>query len=559
MRIVSGRRAFLELLRQEGVKYIFGNPGTTELPLMDGLVDYADITYILALQEGVAIGAADGYAQASDKLGVVNVHVAPGLGNAMGMLYDAYRAQTPLLVTAGQQDQRMQLGEPLLWSDLVDLARPFVKWAYEVRTLQELPVVIRRAIKVALTPPTGSVFVSLPMDVLYDDSELDIGSPSTPLDPRIRAPRAALENAATVLSQAHNPVMVVGQEVARSHALQEMVTVAELLGAKVFSDTTSNMTSFPSDHPLYQGPLVRQMHLVRAALEGHDLLFAVGASVFTFSVPGQVEPLPPGVEIVHLHPDPWEIGKVYPVKVGLIGDPKPSLAELAELLRSKMQNRQTEVATRLAAAKQAKAQARESIEAMVAEVTGKLPMSPVIMLKTLSEILPPETVIVDESLTSGTTLHHFFVRRDPKSYFALRGGGIGWGLPAALGVSLALPDRPIVAIVGEGSAMYTNQSLWTAAHYKLPIIYVICNNGGYLILKRRLHAYQGAAAKQQKYIGFDLTEPEIGFVDLAHAMGVPAERVEKPEALEAAIQRALNRSGPSLIDVMLERSITPGG
>ncbi|RMF92231.1 MAG: thiamine pyrophosphate-binding protein, partial [Nitrospinota bacterium] len=167
MRMVSGRRAFLEILRQEGVRYIFGNPGTTELPLMDGLVDYQDIHYILALQEGVAIGAADGYAQASGNLGVVNVHVAPGLGNAMGMLYDAYRAHTPLLVTAGQQDQHLQLSEPLLWADLVEMARPLVKWSYEVRTLRDLPVIIRRAIKTALTPPTGPVFLSLPMDVLY--------------------------------------------------------------------------------------------------------------------------------------------------------------------------------------------------------------------------------------------------------------------------------------------------------------------------------------------------------------------------------------------------------
>ncbi|RMF87460.1 MAG: thiamine pyrophosphate-binding protein, partial [Nitrospinota bacterium] len=214
---------------------------------------------------------------------------------------------------------------------------------------------------------------------------------------------------------------------------------------------------------------------------------------------------------------------------------------------------------RFSAAEQAKAHMRTQLEASIAEVTGKLPMSPLIMLKTLAATLPPDTVIVDESLTSGTHLSHFFVRRDAKSYFGLQGGGIGWGLPAALGVRLAIPDRPVVAIVGDGSAMYTNQSLWTAAHYNLPILYIICNNGGYLILKRRLHAYQGAAAKEQKFIGFDITEPELSFVDLAHAMGVPAERVEKPEELEAAVKQALRRTGPSLIEVMLERSITPGG
>ena len=245
------------------VEYIIGNPGTTELPLMDVLPDHPEFKYILTLQEGVAMAMADGYALASGKLGVLNVHVAPGLGNAMGMLYDAAKTAAPLLVTAGQQDGRFSLTEPLLWGDMVRMVESMTKWAYQIERVADLPHALRRAIKVATTPPTGPVFLGLPMDIMMAEADLDISAPSR-IAPRIRGDLEAMQRAADILAQAQHPLIIVGDEVAKTDALDELVAVAEALGAPVFAETVPNTTSFPSDHPLYQGFMARTQRGVRS-------------------------------------------------------------------------------------------------------------------------------------------------------------------------------------------------------------------------------------------------------------------------------------------------------
>jgi benzoylformate decarboxylase len=557
MPVMTGRHAFLEVLHQEGVEYIFGNPGTTELPLMDALVDRPDLKYILALQESAAVGMADGYAQASGKVGVLNLHVSPGLGNALGVLYDSWRMKTPLLVTAGQQDQRYQLSEPVLWSELIPLMRMYAKWTWEPRHIKDLVTATRRALKVAMTPPTGMVFLSLPMDVLYGEAETELWTtPSTPT--RLRADRAALEQAATLLLQAKNPIVVVGDDVGASDALVEAAVVAELLGAHVFADTFPGRTDFPSDHPLYQGILVRSQPAVRAILEQADLMFALGAEVFPFSLPSEIEPVPANLTIVHMHSDPWEVGKNYPAKVGIIGDLKASLPELAQILREQQTPGQREQALKRAEnAVQAKQAAHESLKSLAAEVSNRLPMPAAVLMQTIAETVPAETIIVDESITSGATLRDFLVRRSADSFYGMRGGGLGWGLPATIGVKLAKPDRPVLGIIGDGSTLYVNQALWTAAHYRIPVIWLICNNAQYMILKRRLHAYGGAAAKADTYIGLDMMDPEVDFLALARAMGVHGVRADTPEAVSKALREAVSRHGPTLIDVPIERSIKP--
>jgi benzoylformate decarboxylase len=557
MPVMTGRHAFLEVLHQEGVEYIFGNPGTTELPLMDALVDRPDIKYILALQEAAAVGMADGYAQASGKVGVLNLHVSPGLGNALGVLYDSWRMKTPLLVTAGQQDQRYQLSEPVLWSELVPLMRMYAKWTWEPRSIKDLVTATRRALKVAMTPPTGIVFLSLPMDVLYGESETELWTtPSTPT--RLRADRAALEHAATLLLQAKNPILVVGDDVGASDALAEVAAVAELLGARVFTDTFPGRTDFPSDHPLYQGILVRSQPAVRAILGQADLMFAVGAEVFPFSLPSEVEPVPADLTIVHMHSDPWEVGKNYPAKVGIIGDLKASLPELAQIMRAQQTPGQREEAHRRGEnALQAKQAAAESLKSLAGEVSNRLPIPAAVLMQAIAETVPAETIIVDESITSGATLRDFLVRRSADSFYGMRGGGLGWGLPATIGVKLAKPDRPVLGIIGDGSTLYVNQALWTAAHYRIPVVWLICNNAQYMILKRRLHAYGGAAAKAETYIGLDMMDPEIDFLSLARAMGVHGVRADTPDAVSKALREAISRHGPTLIDVPIERSIKP--
>ncbi|MFQ5830501.1 MAG: thiamine pyrophosphate-binding protein, partial [Candidatus Methylomirabilia bacterium] len=247
MPFMAGKQAFLEILKQEGAEFLFGNPGTTELPLMDALARERGIRYVLALQEAVAVAMADGYGQASGKLAVLNVHVSPGLGNAMGMLYDAWRGGSPLLVTAGQHDQSFTLTEPTLWSDLPPVARAYVKWAFEIHRLDELPRAVHRAAKVALTAPTGPVFLSLPVDVLNAEGALELGEP-TRVDHRVRGSRDALERAADLLVRAKRPILVAGDAVAQSDALAELQEVAEILGTPVYLEGWANRCAFPFTH-----------------------------------------------------------------------------------------------------------------------------------------------------------------------------------------------------------------------------------------------------------------------------------------------------------------------
>src|SRR5205814_6294883 len=267
--------------------------------------------YVLGLQEATVIGMADGYAQASGKLAVVNLHVTPGLGNAMGMLYDAQKAGSPILVTAGQHDQDFNATEPILWPDLPTIARPLVKWSSEVHRLADLPRLVHRAAKTALAPPTGPVFLSLPGDILRADADIDLSAP-TRVAPRLRGDRAAVEAAADLLAKAERPVIFAGDAVAQSRAHAELVELAELLGAPVYAEFVPNTASYPASHPLFRGALVRLAPQVREMLEQHDLLLSVGADLFTLPLPSPVDPIPESMKIVHLDIDPWELGKNYP-------------------------------------------------------------------------------------------------------------------------------------------------------------------------------------------------------------------------------------------------------
>jgi benzoylformate decarboxylase len=550
---ISGKHALAELLRQEGVEYIFGNPGTTELPLMDVLAQRDDIRYILSLHEGVALAMAAGYAEASGKLGVTNFHVAPGLGNALGLIYTAYMSRTPLLVTAGQQDRRMQLEEPLLWGDLVQMARPYTKWSYEVLDPAELPRAVRRAIKMAMTPPAGPVFLSLPMDVLEASSDVDL-SPSARPDLRPGPIPELLERAAEVLCAAKNPTIIVGDRVSKSGAIT--VALAETLGARVYGEPQANSIAFPPEHPLFAGVLPSLSQGVRRALEPADVLLVIGLNLFQPFLYTPGGPLPAGMMVVQIDSDPWEIGKNYPVQVGILSDPKAALAQLTPQLRHRMTIPQQEAARRrLDSERELRLQERRSLQSRAAEDDSKEPMSALVLMREIAQALPADAVVVNESVTAGGTLRAWLNLKGEKSFFQAKGGGLGFGLPAVVGVKLALPERPVVGLIGEGSAMYAIQGLWTAAHYELPVVFVICNNAQYRILKSGLLAFRSEPAKQGKFVGMDLVHPEIDFVQLAESLGVSAVRVTKSKEVGPALQQALSRAGPSLIDIPIDRSV----
>jgi benzoylformate decarboxylase len=557
MPTMPGKTALLELLRQEGVRMIFGNPGTTELPLMDALAAEQDLRYILALQEAPAVGMADGYVQASGECAMVNLHAAPGLGNGLGMLYDAQKAGSPILVTAGQHEQRFNFTEPLLWADLPTIARPFVKWSEEVRRLEDLPRAIHRAIKTALAPPTGPVFLSLPGDILTDSADLDLGAPSR-VATGMRGDAGAIERAAAIIAKANSPVILAGDAVPQGNALGELVAFAEALGAPVYDEGMASRTMFPSSHPLYRGAMVRLPEAIRGLLTQHDLLVSIGADLFTLSLPGEVEAMPEDYPVVHLDTNPWELAKNYPEKVSILGEPKATLPELTEaVVKARSVAEAQGALKRLVHVKAEGVASLHKLNAMADALAERHPVHPLALMQTIGRLLPDDAVVIDETVSSGAGLRRFLKSNDAQSFFGLRGGGIGWGLPAAIGVKLALPDRPVVALIGDGSAMYTIQGLWTAAHENLKMVFIIINNYSYRILKQRTNAMKGLAAQADNYVAMDLDQPRIDFVSVARGLGLAAHRATTLSVLSDLLEAALVTEGPTLIDMEVDRSWKP--
>ena len=542
---LSGRAAFLRLLADEGIRHLFGNPGTTELAIMDAMSQQSEISYVLGLQESVVVAMADGFARASNQLAACNVHVAPGLGNAMGALYNAKFYGSPLIITAGQQEQGHGLMEPMLYDPLVPIAQPLVKWAVEVTRVQDLPRIVRRAAKVATSAPTGPVFISLPGDILDDEAALDLGH-STRVETDTRPSDAVLEKLADRLLAARNPVLIAGHELATRDALREAAELAEVLGAPVYQQTVAYAAHFVSEHPAFLGSLNRVQTQVRAALLPYDLALNLGGDMLRMSVYSPVDALPDGLPIVHVSERDWELGKNYPTEIAIHASVKETLRTLIPVLRRKMnadqvstaKNRLSKVIKNNWSAKRAK---------LVSEVASRAaaqPIDPRWLMMQISDALPRNAVVVEEGLTSTFSLQSFLRFRDSQSFYGLASGGIGFAVAGAIGVSIALRDRPVYAVIGDGSAMYTIQALWTAAHYKLPITYIICNNQSYRILKERLVSMR----KTEKFIGMDMRDPVIDFVALAQSMGVPAMRVERPADLADALRQATSDS-PRLIDV----------
>lgn len=554
---LGAMQAMLEMLADCGVAYLFGNPGTTELPLVDALVDHPRVRYVLGLQEIPAMAMAEGYAQASGCLGVVNLHICCGLGNAMGMLYNAYRSGTPLLVTAGQQDRRLMFEEPILWGDMVSVARPWTKWSAEVQRFEDLPSAVRRAVQTAMVPPTGPVFLSLPLDVQMAEGELDLTPPRLP-DVLVRPPEEALRKAAAVLADAANPAVVVGSRVCEAGAVDALVAVAERLGAPVIHEATTShgRSSFPSWHPLAAGTLPFWSPQVRQRLAEFDVLLAAGIKLFEqyiYHEPSRA--VPEHVRIVQIADNPWELGKNYPVEVGLIGHPRPALAELASHLGACMTPGQVEAArARGAARAEAHRAQRQALRDEARAQFDVRPITPLCLTEHLARVLPHNVAVIEES---PTTAAGYFERvgalANPSGYFAQRGWALGWGLNCAIGVKLAWPDRPVLALIGDGSALYGVQGLWTAAHYRIPVTFVITNNAEYRILKDCARVLKLPQACAGRFLGLDVAQPWIDYVGLARALGVAARRVTEPEQLSQAVAESLASDVPQLIEVPVKQ------
>jgi len=546
MTTITGRSAFLRLLVEEGVDTLFGNPGTTELAIMEALGSHPELRYVLGLQEAVVVAMADGYARASNRLAACNVHVAPGLGNAMGSLFNAKFYGSPVLITAGQQEQGHGLTEPMLYAPLVPIAEPMVKWAVEVTRLQDLPRIVRRAAKVATTPPTGPVFISLPGDILDDESELDLGK-STRVDAVTRPSDASLDKLAVRLLTARNPVLIAGHELATRDALKEAGQLAELLGAPVLQQTVPYGAHFLSEHPAFLGALTRSQQQVRAALEPYDLAVFLGADVLRMSVFSEVDPLPEGTAVVQISERDWELGKNYAAEIAIKADVKETLRALVSVVRTKRSaERAVESSRRLNELKSRNWSAtRERLTKDALAAADAVPMDPRYLMSLIGKTVPADAVVVEEGLWSTNSLLSFLPLRDAQGFYGLASGGIGFAVAGAVGVSLAQPGRPVVAIIGDGSAMYGIQALWTAAHLRLPITYLITNNSSYRILKERLKSMRGT----DRFIGMDLRNPTIDMVGLAQSLGVRAKRITDPNEVVPALRTAMASGEPSLLDV----------
>jgi benzoylformate decarboxylase len=548
-RTMTGRAAFLQLLIDEGVTHLFGNPGTTELAIMEAVPQFPQLRYVLGLQEAAVLAMADGFARASGRLTAVNLHCTPGLGNAMGSLYNAKFSGSPLIVTAGQYEIGYGLQEPLLYEPLVPIAQPLVKWAVEVARIQDLPRIVRRAAKIAMTPPTGPVFISLPGNILDDEVELEFGC-ATRVDAATRPSDEAIERLASRLLEANSPVLIAGRELAQRGVLAEAGELATLLGAAVYQEPVPYNVRFPSEHPACMGDLTRNQKKVRETLEQYDLLLCLGADLLRMSPFSPVEPLPEGMPVIHVSERDWELGKNYPTEMAIRADVRETLRALLPALRARRSAEHAQQADRRIAALSGRnwSAQRDAAHRVARAAATSHPIDPRFLMMSVVDALPDNAIVVEEALTASASLVNLLPMKDAHSFYGLASGGLGFALPGAIGISLAQPGRPVVATVGDGSAMYGIQALWTAAHLKLPISYVIINNRSYRIIKERLVA----SRKSDRFVAMDLRDPAIDFAGVANGLGLTAVRVTDPADLFAALQQGIGSGLPNLIEVIVE-------
>lgn len=554
MPVMTGKRAMMEMLRAEGVEYIFGNPGTSESPIMDALEDFPDLKYMLTMQEGVAMGMADGYARATGKAAFVNLHIDTGLANGISLLTNAYEGGTPLVLTSGNKDVR-KLAEGR--TELVNMVREFTKWSVEVTHPEQVPSVMRRAFTEAITPPTAPVYVSFSANALDDEAEMEI-VPSAPGYFRVGPDSRAVEAASRVLSDATSPVMLVGDGVARSQAVAEAVRLAELLGAKVYATAFSEV-NFPTSHPQFLGQINPALPESKELLATADSVLAVGTSVFSgfFYFSGSV--LGRNTKLIHIDSNAGEIGKSEPTDIGILADPKIAMAELAEAIDADMSGSAKEAAKgRAVSASEATAAKNAAWQQRVKDRWDLSPMSPERMMTEIAGALPSDAIIANDAVTTGASIFGAMEFDEPGSIFGITGGALGWGMGGGMGVKLANPDRPVVAVVGDGSSMMTVQALWTAANANIPVVYVICNNRTYRVLKLNMNVYKrhilGEKQPHSQYLGADFPIP-LNIAGIAEAIGMHGRKIEDPADLAPAVREALDLGKPAVLDVSIDGSI----
>ncbi|MEV8320509.1 thiamine pyrophosphate-binding protein [Streptomyces sp. NPDC059900] len=536
----QGNAAIIEQFIADGIPFMFGNPGTVEQGFLDALEDYDDLQYILTLQETVAVGIADGYARATGRPALLQLHSGVGLGNAIGMLYQAKRGHSPILTIAGESGVQYESMDAQMAADLVAMAKPVTKYATRVTDPRSVLRVLRRAMKIAMTPPMGPVFVALPLDVL-DALNTEQIVPSSAPSTRTVPAGALVEQAARLLTGARRPLVLAGDGVAASGAQDELVRVAEQLGADIHGVNYSEV-NLDVTHPLYRGDLGHMFGAVStAAVRDADAVLVVGTYTFPEVFPDTGDPFRADARIVHIDLDDYEIAKNHPVTLGLVADPKETLAALSAQLDRELS------ATDRAAAAERLAARRAERPAPVAD-DGSLLHA---FLRELAAQVPDDVMIFDEALTAAGALNAHLPGRRPGHWFSTRGGSLGVGIPGAMGIKLAHPDKTVIGFTGDGGSMYTFQALYTAVRHDIGAKFVICNNRSYKLLDNNIEQYwrERDVAPHAYPTPFDLSRPDLGFAQIAEGFGVDALRVDDHDQVGYAVKRMLADDKPFLIDL----------
>jgi benzoylformate decarboxylase len=520
------RSVTYDLLRSLGLTTVFGNPGSTEETFLQEFP--GDFRYVLALQEASAIAMADAFAQVTRRPALVNLHSSAGVGNAMGNLVAAYHGNTPLIVTAGQQHRELMIGEPYLGNrEATTMPKPWVKWSYEPYRAEDVPEAFMRAYAMAVQPPAGPVFLSIPLD----DWNQPLAGPVRvrTVSDRVAPDTERLRLFADRISASRRPALVFGPEVDRSGGWDAAVALAEKLRAAVYGSPLLDRASFPEDHRLFRGPLGMSVKTISDRLAGHDLAVVIGAEVFRYYpyIPGDF--LPAGTELLQITASP-EAAAAARVGDALLADPKIAIDLLVDMV--------------------AEGSARTTPEPMarprlLPQVSSR-PLTPPEVYAVLSRVRPPDSVIVNESTSTMAQQIEWLPTVRTGSFFATASGGIGWGVPAAVGVALGDRDRgvtrPVIGLIGDGSSQYSVQALWTAAQHKLPIVYVVMRNNEYSILK------SFAVLEETPGVpGLDL--PGLGIAAMARGFGCRAVDVETTEELEQELKTALSGDSTTVIVV----------
>ena len=552
---MTGKRALLEMLKAEGVDHIFGNPGTSEGPIIDMLGDYPEFRYILTLQESVAVGMGEAYARSTGKASFVSLHVDNGLANGINMMLDALRTGTPMVITSANYDAR-KIAEGI--TDLAELVRPVTKWAVELTLPDQIPSAIRRAFNEANSHPKGPVYVGLTSNALEGSAAMNI-FPSGKIHDAYRPDLTAIDEAASLLLASRSPLMLVGDRVSDDGAVDQAVELAELLALPVWQSGGSEV-AFPTTHPQFFGNHSLGVAAHRELLQGVDLVLAVGMDTFEQLFYWGDVVLSPATKLVHIDPIPGRVGRSEPTDVGIVSHCGMALAELIQVVRSHLPaGAELAMQTRREEVKQDAAQNRRSYEESVVEKWGTTPMSPARMMSELANALPSNAMVVDDSISHRAAMRHYFHGERRGDIVGVRGGSIGWGIGATMGIQCANPNRPVLGVIGDGSAMMTIQGLWTAANDNIPCVFVICNNGMYRVLKTNFNVYQTDILKVDEPAGRNLLYSDFplphDIAATAMSMGVHGERIEDPKEIGPAVNRALASGKPALLDIIIDGSL----